>query len=94
MSSMMLDHSVHSLNNRQGQNVVTLPVNLLGAGDNVCTVSMQDRVDLIRANAQSANAGPKKIQPQIVELLPAEEDEEEDLYCSEVRDDILDERGY
>ena len=48
----------------------------------MCAVSMLDRVDMRRANAQSQIAGPKKIQPEIVELLPAEEEDEEDLYTS------------
>ena len=67
MSSMMLDQSALSMNPKvQGQNIVTLPLNLLGGGENVASLSMQERVDMRRTNAQSAKAGPKKIQPQIV----------------------------
>ena len=60
----------------------------------MCAVSMMDRVEMRRANAQSHVAGPKKIQPEIVELLPGEEEDEEDLYASKELGDPLDERGY
>lgn len=62
-------------------------------------VSMHDRVNIRRNNAQQSTSSAKstkKIVPTVVELIQAEEEKEEDdedLYSSN-RDPSLDRKGY
>ena len=80
VSSVMLNQTGMSLDvSGMSQNVVTVPENQLVPGKNVNAVSMQDRVQMRRANASVASMGtPKKIEPQVLELLQPEDSD--DLY--------------
>ena len=80
VSSVMLNQTGMSLDvSGMSQNVVTVPENQLVPGKNVNAVSMQDRVQMRRANASAASMGtPRKIEPEIIELIQPEDSD--DLY--------------